>query len=330
MDSLMTTQVRQTLLRPLALARSAQIADVFSSEAEWRKALLADPQLLERLVGAPVEELVDEPQVASFKADVGFSASGMDGLVELHLGASDARHLGQVIRYAVHGSADVVLWLCDEVLPGDAQAVALLNKVLATKIVPVTVHALLLESGGHAFFPRVVAGEEVLSGRGLADGPASPRELALERFWRVFVAQLSASGVNLFDSHSPGRQKWIRTPVLVGSGVYYRVAAAADYLRVAVQVDSGDDQYNSALWDELVERRAEIEDGIDGELVWRAPGKTGTFEVRVAGGYSVSPERGARVAADVLGQMQDVMEKVMVEVPWRDLLYACRNVPTLL
>lgn len=328
MDGL--TKIRQTLLRPLALAQPAQIADVFDSEAEWRKALLADPQLLERLVGAPVEELVDEPQVASFRADVGFTANGIDGLVELHLGVSDGRHLGQVVRYAVHGSADVVLWLCDEVLPGDAQAVELLNQVLATKIVPVTVHTLLLESGTYAFFPRVVAGESFVSGRGLADGPASPRELALERFWRVFVAQLADVGVGIFLHHSPGRQKWIRTPVVVGSGVYYRVAAAADYLRVAVQVDSGDDQYNAALWDELVERREDIEDAIDGELLWRAPGKTGSFEVRVAGGYSVTPERGARVAADVLGQMQDVMEKLLAEVPWRDLLYACRNAPTLL
>lgn len=306
----------QSKLRPLSVGEPATMARVLGSEAEWRDALQADPALLESVLGAPVESVETEPQVGPYAADLAVSTGGLEALVEIQMGPSDARHLGQVLRYALHGSADLVIWLCDEVAEGDARAVAYLNKVLATKVLPVTVHTIRIPTTGEYLqFPRVVEGHEYAMGRGLEVGPATARELAYQRFWRVFVARTNVSGVSIFSSHNPGRQKWIRASLKSGTGLYLRVALASSSVRVGVQVDTGNDELNASLWDELLVRRDVIEDAVEAELEWRAPGRTGVIEARVEGGYSLRPEVGAANAVSVLAQIQKVMAEVLDELP---------------
>lgn len=306
----------QTLLVPLEVVEPATMGSVLSTEVEWREALLRDPRLLEEVLGAPVETLEREPQVGPFFADLALTTGGLEVLVELQLGGSDARHLGQVTRYALYGSADLVLWLCDDVHAADAKAVAALNQVLATKILPVSVHALRLPATGRfVLHPRVIEGQEYALGRALADGPASPRDLAYQRFWRLLIARVQAAGLGVFSAHAPGRQKWIRTSLRPGSWIYVRVAVASDSLRVGIQVDSGDGAVNGAIWDELEMRRDQIEAAVDAELEWRAPGRTGVIETRVEGGYASRPESGADNAVDVLAQLVPVMNKLLNEIP---------------
>lgn len=292
------------------------MGSVLPSETQWRDALLRDPRLLEEVLGAPVETLESEPQVGPFFADLAVTAGGLEVLVELQLGTSDARHLRQVTRYALYGSADLVLWLCDEVHAADAKAIAALNQVLATKVLPVSVHALRLPATDRfVLHPRVIEGREYALGKAFADGPASPRDLAYQRFWRLLIARVQAAGVGVFTSHSPGRQKWIRTSLRPGSWLYVRVAVAADTLRVGIQVDSDDDAINGAIWDELELRRDRIEAAVDAELEWRPPGRTGVIETRVEGGYASRPASGADNAVDVLAQLVPVMNQLLNEIP---------------
>ena len=273
MQGFTTSITRQVSLAPIVLAQPRQIADVFASEAEWRSALLRTPGLLEQIVGAPVQNLEEEPSVAGYRPDLAFVSGGRDVLVELQLGAGDARHLGQVMRYAGLGDADLVLWLSDEIQPSDARLLESINQVAGCKVLAVTVHTLLAPSG-HVFFPRVVAGGEFRLGRGFGEGPASPRELGYSAFWRLLLAELARRHLSPFSDHNPGTQKWIRTPIIPGCGVYYRVALAADAVRVGVQVDSGNEPYNAALWDELVANAAALEAAVGGVLDKRAPGRT--------------------------------------------------------
>lgn len=306
----------QTVLVPLEVVESATMQSVLATEAEWRDALLRDPRLLEEVLGAPVETLEREPQVGPFFADLALTAGGLEVLVELQLGGSDARHLGQVTRYALYGRADLVLWLCDDVHAADAKAVATLNKVLETKILPVSVHTLRIPATGrYLLYPRVIEGREFALGKALADGPASPRDLAYQRFWRLLIARVQAAGLGVFTSHSPGRQKWIRTSLRPGSWIYVRVAVAANSLRVGIQVDSGDDAVNGAIWDELELRRDRIEAAVDAELEWRAPGRTGVIETRLEGGYASRPESGSDNVVDVLAQLVPVMNQLLNEIP---------------
>jgi len=302
------------------------MASVLGSEAEWRNALVDDPTLLEAILGAPVESVEPEPQVGPYFADLAVSTGGLDALVELQFGASDARHLGQVTRYALFGSADLVLWLCDEVSDGDARAIAALNQVMSTKILPISVHALKVPTTGkYVQFPRVVEGREFALGRGLADGPATARELACQRYWRALFARVNTVGLEPFADHRPTRNRWIRTSVRAGSGLYLRVAIAAASARVGIQVDSGDAETNAALWEELVARRREIEEAVDADLEWTAPGRTGVIQTRVEGGYAERPEAGVENAVDLLGQLNEVVAWVLGEVPVRLLQPTTRN-----
>lgn len=329
MESSFTSSItRQMSLVPIVLAQPRQIADVFASEAEWRSALLQAPGLLEQIVGAPAINLESEPNVAGYRPDIAFSSGGRDVLVELQLGPGDARHLGQVIRYAGLGDSDLVLWLCDEVHGSDALLLESINQVAGSKILAVTVHTLATPAG-HVFFPRIVAGGAYRLGRGFGDAPSNPRELGYEAFWRLLIAELARRGLSPFSSHCPGTQKWIRTPVAFGCGVYYRVALAADAVRVGIQVDSGNDAYNVALWEELVANVASLEAAVSGSLELRAPGRTGIIEMRVSGGYSVNSERAARATAEILGRLQDSVTELLEDVDWRRLQASSSGGPSL-
>lgn len=322
-----TSIVRQSSLMPISLAQPRQIGDVFASEAEWRAALLQAPTLLEQIVGAQVQNLEEEPSVAGYRPDLAFSAGGRYVLVELQLGAGDARHLGQVVRYAGLGDADLVLWLSDEIDPRDAALLDAINQVAGCKVVAVTVHTLLAPSG-HVFFPRIVAGAEYQLGRGF-DVPASPRELGYAAFWRLLMAALAARSDGIFSGHNPRKQKWIRTPIVAGSGVFARVSLAADAVRVGVQVDSGDEAYNATVWDELVANGQALEAALGGGLELRAPGRTGVLETRVAGGYAVNPEGAARATAEALGRLQATVTEVLEDAGWRSLQAGSSCAPTL-
>lgn len=192
----------------------------------------------------------------------------------------------------------------------------------------VSVHALLTQAG-HVLFPRVVAGSQYQVGRGFGDAPASPRELSYEAFWRLMLAELAAQRSEVFRDHNPSRQKSIRASLIQGSGVYARVSLAADVVRVAVQVDSGDEVYNGGLWDELVENQAALEGALGGEIELRAPGRTGVLETRVVGGYAVNPERAARETAKLLGSVHGVVVEVLEDAGWRELQASCRRAPSL-
>lgn len=325
--SFTTSITRQSSLLPITLARPRQLGDAFASEAELRAALLQAPALLEQVVGAPVQNLEEEPSVAGYRPDLAFSAGGRYVLVELQLGAGDARHLGQVVRYAGLGDADLVLWLSDEIDPRDAALLDSINQVAGCKVLAVTVHTLLGPSG-HVLFPRIVAGAQYRLGRGF-DAPASPRELGYESFWRLLMAELATRGQGLFALHNPGRQKWIRTPAIPNSGVFVRVSLAADAVRVGVQVDSGDEAYNAAVWDELVANGKEFEAALGGGLELRAPGRTGVLETRVAGGYAVNPEGAARATAEALGRLQATVTEVLEDAGWRSLQAGSNCAPTL-
>jgi len=322
-----TSLARQSSLLPITLAQPRQLADVFPTEAEWRAALLQAPALLEQVVGGPVQNLEEEPSVAGYRPDLAFSSGGRDVLVELQLGAGDARHLGQVVRYAGLGDADLVLWLSDEIQARDAALLDAINQVAGCKVLAVTVHTLLGPSG-HVLFPRVVAGTEYQLGRGF-DAPASPRELGYAAFWRLLMAALADERQKIFSGHNPGRQKWIRTPITGGCGVFVRVALTADAVRVGLQVDSGDEAYNAALWDELVDNRAALEAALGGDLELRAPGRTGVLETRVGGGYALNPERAARETAKALGRLQETAVEVLEDVGWRELQASSNRAPTL-
>mgnify|MGYP001034376494 CR=1 FL=1 len=322
----MERQTVQRQLRPLAVAEPASMAAVLNSEAEWRDALVHDPALLEAILGAPVENVEPEPQVGPYFADLAVSTGGLDALVELQFGTSDARHLGQVTRYAMFGSADLVLWLCDEVSEGDAKVIEALNQVWSTKVLPVCVHTLRIPAtGSFVQFGRIVEGRQYTLGRGLADGPATAREIACQRFWRALLARANAVGLDPFADHRPTRNRWIRTSVRAGSGLFLRIAIAAASARVGIQVDSGDAETNAALWEELVARRREIEEAVDAELDWAAPGRTGMIQTRVEGGYAERPEAGVENAVDLLGQLNEVVAWVIAEVPVRLLQPNTRN-----
>lgn len=141
-------------LQPVVLSnQSACLADVFEDEASWQAFLRKDPSVFEAVLPGNLE-VGDPPQVGPFCPDLALKSSvDMNVLVELQLGDSDARHVGQVLRYSAHGEADAVLWLAEGIRPEDAAIIARWNQDNSSPVLAVAVTTLAVGSNTWTMVP---------------------------------------------------------------------------------------------------------------------------------------------------------------------------------
>lgn len=115
--------------------------DVLGHEAhDFTPWLAANIDLLAETLGLDTLELeATEWKVESFALDVLARGSDADGevtvVIENQYGATDHRHLGQLLTYAAHAAARggrvLAVWLIEEVRPAHLAAVEFLNRVAA-------------------------------------------------------------------------------------------------------------------------------------------------------------------------------------------------------
>ncbi len=155
----MCTQSAQTTLGlgPVVLpSRRGSLAEAFGTEGAWQAHLVEDASLLESILGRPIDDVESAPYVAGLRPDLALDVDGYQVLVELQLGSTDPRHLGQVWRYQRSGGADAVLWLAEEVRHDYVDHVLDLNRWGDARVALAEV-ATLRVAGGWTFTARLVA-----------------------------------------------------------------------------------------------------------------------------------------------------------------------------
>ena len=312
-------------------SRPASLSEVFADEGAWQSHLLREPSVFESILSAPVQ--VEHPSaVASFLPDLSVSSGGLEVLVELQLGESDARHLGQVLRYSEHGSANAVLWLAERIRSEDATILQKWNRQSSSPVVAVEVSTLCLGNSNWTLLPRVVTGQPAVGGA--EQKAVSARELDYERYWAGLFDAAEARGLRIFDPLRPTRQKRCRVAVIRGRGIYYTCSVTATTATLAVEIDSGRSDFDAAVFDQLVQRRAEIERSLEEYgLVWvhpeQADSGSGLIVAQVQGGYSLDREKSIAAAVDFFGRLHAALTPILEAMPWSALLATQRGADRL-
>lgn len=296
-------------------SRRGSLSEVFESEAEWQRHLVEDPSLLASLFDSPVDSVESGPFLDGLRPDLSLNVDGRDVLVELQLGITDPRHLGQVHRYQRAG-ADGVLWLAEEVREDFIACVHDLNRLEGARVALAEVISIKV-AGGWTFDARLVAGELPTARASQSEvSPPTNRQRQYERFWTLLFEHAEQQGLDLFRRNRPTRQPWLRTPWRNGSGIYYSIHPSAGRVRVALVVSPSSDSYGEEIYAALSEQADKINAAFaDGHLDWEASDNGGRIEAAVRGGYAVETERGVEVTISLLQRMALVFDPLLEALP---------------
>jgi len=301
---------------PIVLpSRRGSLSEAFGTEAEWQRHLVDDPSLLASLFNCPIDSVESGPFVEGLRPDLSLSVDGRDVLVELQLGVTDPRHLGQVHRYQRAG-ADCVLWLAEDVREDFIACVHDLNRLEGARVALAEVVSMQV-AGGWTFDARLVAGELPTAGAAQSEvSPPTNRQRQYERFWTLLFEHAEEQGLDLFKRNRPTRQPWLRTPWRDGSGIYYSVHPSAGRVRVALVVSPSSSVYGEEVFAALSEQADKINAALsEGHLLWEASESGGRIEATIRGGYAAETERGIEVTVSLLQRMRLVFDPLLESLP---------------
>ena len=86
-------------------------------------------------------------------------------------------------------------------------------------------------------------------------------------FWRLFLDRCKESQLHLYANINPGKNHWLSAGSGI-SGVPFTVLFMKKYARVELMIRRADELENTAIFDELLSQRSEIEETFGGTLEW--------------------------------------------------------------
>ena len=87
-------------------------------------------------------------------------------------------------------------------------------------------------------------------------------------FWEQLFEQMRSEGVTLFQNISPGRSNWLAAGS-GSSGCPFVIVFNQKVVQVQLEMNTGDQATNKAIFDRLFARRQKIESAFGGELEWQ-------------------------------------------------------------
>lgn len=260
----------------LATIERVDLREIWRDEAANFTPWLAEniSQLGEAL-SMDLEVETAEAPVGAYSLDILARDVGNSHLViiENQLEVTDHTHLGQLLTYMAGFEANVVVWIAKEFRDEHREALDLLNRRTGenTQFFGVEVELWKIEDSRPAVNFKLVAMPNEWRKRDASDvrtaGRASPRKERYRAFFQKLLDTLRED--HSFTNARKGQpENWY----YFSAGHAQRVQYGADFsggrARVYVYVDNEDRDWNKSLFDQLHERRADIESELGEALEW--------------------------------------------------------------
>ncbi len=234
--------------------------------------LATNLDVLGKKLGMDLELESTEASAGDFSADVIARDLSTNKLVviENQYGATDHRHLGQIITYASVLGAGAVVWIAETMRPEHKAAMDFLNQNLkeSLSLYAVEASAIRIDESKPAFVLTVISmPSEASVVQDIAPAPSETKE-RYRSYFQSLIDELREK--HSFTNARTGQpQNWY-TFASDNSRVYrYSTSfAQGGKVRVEVYIDCGDKAKNEQLFDCLLERKQEIETALGCELGW--------------------------------------------------------------
>jgi hypothetical protein len=212
-----------------------------------------------------------EKSVGSFNVDLlCIDERGEFVIIENQLERTDHTHLGQLLTYLVNLNAKVAIWVATEIRPEHERVIDWLNEMTSEDIAffAVKVEAIRIGTSPYApLFTIMAQPDEQTRQIGQAKKEQAKQNVLLTNFW-INLQKLSQGKIEDFDHITPrddygfGSSAGLRS-VWIGYSIF------RDYYGGQIYIDSGEQEYNKAVFDFLYENKAQIEEEIGYQLDWK-------------------------------------------------------------
>lgn len=278
----------------VARVKTVPIREAFHHEARnfttWLETNI--DALAERL-GMTLTVLGREQEAGDFNVDLLCGdESGNRVVIENQLGATDHKHLGQVLTYLVKSGAKAAIWVALEARAEHKLVVEWLNENSAADIRFYLVKVEAIQIAGSPLAPMfsvLVAPDAEVKKIGEQKKDMAALDATRRDFWVGLLKKLRDRG-DLFSNVSSSTSHYIKTGTGLGGVVIQCVLNKQDaYIELYIDRDLESGDGNKRIFDLLYKHQAAIESSAGMSLTWRRleSSRVSRVEKRFAdGGYS--------------------------------------------
>lgn len=310
MESITTIQSKGRITR-------AGLQELFNSVAEFRRYLLANPELLP--TAADIQLMPSNGSMSGASAGGGLPMKSDDRMaaLEVQFGLSDAEHLTWPVARSVLDCVGLVIWIAEEFRSEDLDVVRHLNEYGSRPVFAIQAGLVRIGPSPWALELTVVAaGFDDADGSGASED----RRDRYRSYWAAFAAAAASTTLrrSLRDQVHDCRQELAWRSA---DEVEFRVAVTPCTARIALDVGRPGqvpEAYRRAVYAALRHRRASLEVAFGGELIW-CDDSCSISMVVVQGGYEADIEAGAALAVATLIRFHDALIPALRKLPWRRL-----------
>lgn len=292
------------------------LREVWKHEAiDFTQWMESNIDVLNDAIGINLENAERERAAGTFSVDlVAEDESGNTVVIENQLGKSDHDHLGKLITYLTKLEAKTAIWIVSDPRPEHVSAIAWLNESLSAQFYMVKVEAVRIENSPAApLFTLIVGPSEEAREVGQTKKEIAERHILRRRWWTTLINR--SASVNKLHAHiSPGEHLYIGASSGV-RGLNLNYIVTQTDCGAELYIDRGKDaeEENNSIFDQLYQRRDEIEKSFGGELTWERLEGRRACRIRFTvpdGGYR-SPEDQWPAIQDTAINAMDRLEKAL-------------------
>jgi hypothetical protein len=254
--------------------QTVSLRDVWAGEATHFTPWLAQNlELLGSKLGMDLELESTEASAGDFTADIIARDLSTNKLVviENQFGATDHKHLGQVITYSSVLNAGMVVWIAETIRPEHKSAMDFLNQNLkeGLRLYAVEVSVIRIDESKPAFVMNVVSmptEAPVLTGQ--TGQQSSETKERYRTFFQELIDELR-DRYHFTNARAGQPQNWYTFSSENSRIFKYSTSfAQGGRVRAEVYIDTGDKAKNEEIYSCLEERKEEIERAFGAPLSW--------------------------------------------------------------
>jgi len=178
--------------------------------------------------------------------------------------------VGKLLTYLANLEAKKAVWICENPQPEHIAAVDWLNKNSPQDIsfYLIKLEVFQIENSPPApHFSIVSEPSKQMKEAGEVKEELAERHVRRLEFWKQLLDR-SKNKTDLFSAISPSKENWINTGA-GKTGLAYGFVILMNSARVELYIDTGDASKNKKIFDELYNRRQQIETDFGDELDWQ-------------------------------------------------------------
>ena len=259
----------------LATIDRVDLREVWPNEAaDFTPWLEENVSVLGAALGMDLEIEAREAPVGAYQLDLlARDGSGRAVVIENQLGITDHNHLGQLLTYMAGFDANVIVWIAKKFRDEHAEALSLLNRRTGedTEFFGIEVELWSIDKSRPAVNFNLVTAPNEWGKQTTSNRPAGTSERN-ERYRDFFQGLMDT----LREEHhfTNARKAQPQSWYYFSAGHAQRAQYGASFVatgaraRIELYIDNVERDWNKSLFDQLFERRTDIESEVGEELEW--------------------------------------------------------------